>query len=93
MAPGGLPEKSRPIGAVDDGVNMMTETELQTIDQAVELIKGVAYPSREMIDHFPAHADEKIETLIAYAVGRVMGIQYVYDRDEKYTKCKTISGT
>jgi hypothetical protein len=71
---------------------MLTDSEFKTIDAAVEQIRGVVYPSREMIDKFPLHADEDITSRIAYVIGRVNQIHYDYQKNEHWTKCKCNKG-
>lgn len=71
----------------------MNKNESKKIDKAIETIRSVAYPSRELIENFPAYADQRIERILSQIVSRVNKIQYDYDRNEKYTKCQAIPGS
>ena len=65
---------------------MMLPSEIELIDQAIEMIRAAIVPPDETSEAYPIGAEEALDRGLAYVNGRIAGIRQEYLRDHRYAK-------
>ena len=65
---------------------MMLPSEIELIDNAIEMIRAAIVPPDETSEAFPLAAEDALERGMAYVNGRIAGIRQEYLRDHRYAR-------
>ena len=69
-----------------DKGKMMLPSDIELIDQAIEMIRAAITPPDETSAAFPLAAEDALDRGIAYVNGRIAGIRQEYLRDHRYAR-------
>lgn len=64
----------------------MLPSEIELIDQAIEMIQAAIVPPAETSAAFPLAAEDALERGLSYVNGRIAGIRQAYYRDHRYAR-------